>query len=1681
MDSLSILIKSILQSPTDADINKVKEDLQKKLSNIKINTNTNGKGIKVLDETEITQYQKHMQNMMTNLRTKYGSLLDSGQIKKDVDAFNTALSGFGKNGLSKKDLGLQFETLTTGVRSSSSALRLATQDADSFGNTLAKDFTKFSLWFGIGTIFMSFIHGISDAITYTNQLDNSLNEIRIVTGKNNEEVQKLAKSYNDLAKSMSVSTTDVASTAVDLFRQGLQGTDVEERMQAIIKYAKISSLSLSESNKIITSTMNATGESAQKVIDIFSYLGDATASGADEIGTAMQKVASMNDGIGVSMAKAASWVAVISSKTREGASQIGTSLKSIESRYSSIKSRGFNEEDAVNINDVTKALKVAGIQATTTDGQLKNFAEVIDLLGTRYSSLDKKTQNYVMTTLGGTYQMNRLRALMEGYSQSVDLYNNSLSQTGIANQKFNIWQESTAAKMDKLKASFESFWQSSVDSGLIKGTLDSLTSLVDTFGNLQTIITISATALLLWKGSAIIAALGLKSFSLATNLASSNIKLFNQFGFAMQAQAAGAATTVEALGFSFKALGTSILTSMASNPLGWIAIGLTTIISLVDMYNQKQEEMKQKIQESADKAKEQSDSISNLIGKYNELNSILDKDDNTRQQLKTTQEEIIKLLGLEKGAIDLVNGSYDTNIQKIKEKSLEQLKANQQSLQAAYNLAKDTSQNTQGGASSWVNGDQEYHGSFVLDNKSKEAYNLLQNSNIKGLDIGNQKISSSLKGAEERIKAVQMAIDKLTESGKTDNDVYNQLVISRDNYQKSIDNENSALTELNKNLATQGALQAQMTIGTPDKSNFDAFKNGAVEAIAKQQGLNKVSEDFKKIIYDQIDNMYPSLSGKINQVSDSANQASNSTNKYATALKTATEAYDIQTQKVQSLISIREELNSKEGLSAKTMQEIITKHQELIPYLNDETTLRKKLTELIGQEEKTQKTAYANMLMVSEQFYNAKIKGNVELYNEIKDKYGIDLKNYKSLAEAKMAVESKLLSELAQKWGQFYDADTDSFTVAWEQKKKAMIASGDGARASVYQDQISAYGNKVQDIKNKFQQIALDSSPIDFNKINLGDIKTNKSGSTGTTKTLTALEAEDSLKLIDIIIQSAEKQSKVTAEKNKQIESQIKIAKQQKDYNKELDLTNKLITGQNKQIIDIESAKAKIKAKEDSSSKSSKRNTSTWFNADGGASSDYLSLDEAYIKKANNIIKQMNVYENKSSLTKSEQAKYASLKNQLSANDNERKSVEQLFSSLDKLKKEYTSLIDTQSSLKDSNSSLIQSNIDLAKSQAENNKKDIETLTDLTVKMIKQQKENELNAYKEIIDAKKKSLDLTEQELEYQEELANKNVDISKDQDRLLELQRDTSLSANAEKLTLQDSLNKKLKEKEVTQRKHSVDSQKSALDEDYNNFEKATKDYLNQEGKVLADARTMIDSQSMTLYNSLINWNKTYGTSIDSDITSAWSKATDALKEYKNAKNQIDSNYAINTINNTLNNGNDKASIMSQMRTNSNAYGTASASDKKILSDKNLELGKSIGWTRNSAGYWLDENGKIAQYAEGTDDIKQLSVVGEKGRELRVLNPNGKDSIIPNGLTENLISFAQNPLNFMSTRMPNFTPTSNMNNGGINLSMPISVAGNLDRTVLPDIESIVNKAVTKINNTLVIRGNGRTVESFSQ
>ena len=255
---------------------------------------------KILQE-RIVIYKQEAEAKLLNLKSRYGDLLNNTDIKKQIDAFRESLNNLNTNNFNAQKLNADFKTLEASVKNANAAVKATHRDVMTLGDMFKVAWNKMLVWAGAGTLLFGAIRQIKTAILYVRELDNALNEIRIVTNKTQEEVNRLGLSYNKLAKEMNVTTREIASTATDLFRQGLDEGQVEERMKAIIQYAKISSISLEESNKIITATANATGESVQKIIDVFAHLGDMTASGAEEIGEALQKVASTAENSGVSL------------------------------------------------------------------------------------------------------------------------------------------------------------------------------------------------------------------------------------------------------------------------------------------------------------------------------------------------------------------------------------------------------------------------------------------------------------------------------------------------------------------------------------------------------------------------------------------------------------------------------------------------------------------------------------------------------------------------------------------------------------------------------------------------------------------------------------------------------------------------------------------------------------------------------------------------------------------------------------------------------------------------------------------------------------------------------------------------------------------------------------------------------------------------------------------------------------------------------------------------------------------------------------------------------------------------------------------------------------------------------------------------------------------------------------
>lgn len=235
----------------------------------------------------------------------------------------------------------------------------------------------------------------------------------------------------------------------------------------------------------MTAATNAMEVSAKRAADVFAYLGDASASGADEIGIAMQKASASAVEFGLEFEWLGAYIATISEKTRQAPEVIGTAINSIMARLHSIKANGYNEEDATKINDVAKALSTIDVALMDGEGSWRDMSDIFDDIAEQWDALDSKTRSYIATTMAGARQQNHFIALMndmslgiEGGSRAYELYAGALNAAGTAAQKYSIWQESVTAAQNRLTAAMESFY-ALLDAEWMKGYYDGLAGLVE--------------------------------------------------------------------------------------------------------------------------------------------------------------------------------------------------------------------------------------------------------------------------------------------------------------------------------------------------------------------------------------------------------------------------------------------------------------------------------------------------------------------------------------------------------------------------------------------------------------------------------------------------------------------------------------------------------------------------------------------------------------------------------------------------------------------------------------------------------------------------------------------------------------------------------------------------------------------------------------------------------------------------------------------------------------------------------------------------------------------------------------------------------------------------------------------------------------------------------------------------
>lgn len=356
-------------------------------------------------------------------------------------------------------------------------------------------------WQLTSSVLHGFVGALEQAYGYSKDLNRSLNEIRIVSEKSADDMSKFAEQANKAAKALSTTTTDYTDASLIYYQQGLTDQEVLDRTETTIKMANVAGTTAETASQQLTAIWNNFYDGSQSLehyADVMVKLGAATASSSDEISEGIEKFAAVANTVGLSYEYAASALATVTAQTRESASIVGTAFRTLFSRIQGL-TQGETLDDGTTLNKYSQALATVGVQIKDTNGELKGMDEILDNLGSRWSTLAQDQKIALAETVAGVRQWTQLIALMDNW----DFFKENLAMAqnadGALEQQAEIYAESWEAARDRTKAAAEDIYDSLINPDFYIGVDDMVAPLlsrtadvIDALGGLQGVLAVVA-------------------------------------------------------------------------------------------------------------------------------------------------------------------------------------------------------------------------------------------------------------------------------------------------------------------------------------------------------------------------------------------------------------------------------------------------------------------------------------------------------------------------------------------------------------------------------------------------------------------------------------------------------------------------------------------------------------------------------------------------------------------------------------------------------------------------------------------------------------------------------------------------------------------------------------------------------------------------------------------------------------------------------------------------------------------------------------------------------------------------------------------------------------------------------------------------------------------------------------
>lgn len=1130
----------------------------------------------------------------------------------------------------------------------------------------------------------------------------------------------------------------------------------------------------------------------------------------------MQYSAAISQQAGVSLDELASYVTVISSVMRVSAETVGQSLKTMFTRFEQVKVGQLFEDDPTTINQVAESLHAVGIELMKDADTFRPLGDVLDELSKKWDTLTVKQQNAIAGTIAGVRQVPQFLTLMENYGDVLVAQGIAADSTGLAMDRYSIYLENVEASSNKLKATWEGMWSDAIDPKAIIGfnnLLIGVMDLIDAFGGLIPVITAVGVALLIMNGPQV--ALAFRG---------------------LLADIGKSITALISMGTTATATGTAV-----NAAFGIVGIVVGAAILAFNYFNETTEETQQRLeglrgevdslQGSLVRLNKEMTSLGDLGKKFEELKNKTELTNDEQKEFYKLQEDI-------KSILPDVSGYYDdqgrfildasVNLQKLIDLKKEEIEIEQkkldlkteETLKAEIEAYKKQSESVK----RLVDAYNAAQGDMVLDSgvtiSGSSIIDIPQlEKDIETAKILNEEYVNHIKqtyysGNEE---TKRMALEMLRSFGGAAADLADELETRIPDYAttflrffdaKKMGSDVKKVEDAYKSLVdTLSALQTEM-------KSISELSDKAMMGEISYDDVNKLLEmDEKYIELLTVEN------GKIKLNTDELRKAA-----IAKAEKARVDAEAGGASKAE--LDVLDAYVSQLKRAIPLSREFITTYQNLI----DQTG------SLMGGEAMSEpfRKLGTSIMEVSEQFRQGKItaKEYFEALNSqtenlnMKEVFGENQAAAQTFFSGTVANAMQSLTQISSMF------DAGEMTITGYTEALMELTGVFENIGSMVEDFGSYMGMTAESISSVTSYInGMSSGVADLTNMQELNTLVQQTMYEVTTNGLKA-NTEDYNNYAISIANAAVEAGYVYEDINGNIyKTSGEIASfLQQDLGNFMNFANgtgqstgKILEGVVHNIggMLVEVGKAINNFKGKISITPTVREFKNFPSVLAGlVTGNAFELPVIDLEVGNNLGDAIIAGGN-------------ALKGMTFNFDSNvyKEPMDQITDSIGGVGGAYD---DLGESIKDANDAATEGAKEQKKALDELEKK-IKRVIDIKKKQLKE----ELDAYKKLIDTRKEALDWEEKLRDFQEEVDEKEKDIATLKNEILELSLDSSEEAVARRLKLEEELQKKLRDLEETQREQSIEEQKKALDEEYENY----KDLIEKKIKDLEDLLDKMDS----------------------------------------------------------------------------------------------------------------------------------------------------------------------------------------------------------------------------------------------